>query len=107
MHPDDPARGAAEARRWDAENPEPQVGIDEVADHIEHVARVAGFANVGIGSDFDGMGSHVIPALADASMVPALFEELARRGWSQPQLEALASGNFERLLAAVEAASER
>lgn len=107
MHPDDPERVAAESRRWDAENPEPQVGIDEVADHIEHVARMAGFASVGIGSDFDGMGSHVIPALADASMVPALFEELARRGWSQPQLEALASGNFERLLAAVEAASER
>ncbi len=93
---------AAESRQWDQQNPAPSVGISDVADHIEHVARTAGHDHVGIGSDFDGMGSHVIPQLADASMLPALFVELARRGWSQAQLEALAGGNFERLLADVE-----
>ncbi len=105
LYPDDPEWVRAESRRWDTENPQPVVGTSEVADHIEHVARVAGYANVGIGSDFDGIGSHVIPALADASMVPALFEELARRGWTQAQLEALAGGNFELFLAQVEQAA--
>ncbi len=102
LYPDNAKRVAAESRQWDQQNPAPSVGISDVADHIEHVARTAGHDHVGIGSDFGGMGSHVIPQLADASMLPALFVELARRGWSQAQLEALAGGNFERLLADVE-----
>lgn len=107
LYPNDRARVIAESRRWDAEHPQPAVAVGDVADHVEHIARLVGFENVGIGSDFDGMGSHVIPALADASRVPALFEELARRGWSQAQLEALASRNFERLLGSVERAAAR
>lgn len=107
LYPDDAKRVAAESQQWDRKHPAPSVGISDVADHIEHVARTAGYDHVGIGSDFDGMGSFVIPQLADASMLPALFVELARRRWSQAQLEALAGGNFQRLLAAVERASAR
>ena len=103
--PDDPERVNRESARWDEENPAPTVRIADVANHIDHVARIAGHAHVGIGTDFDGMGSHVIPALADASTLPALFEELARRGWSQQQLELLAGRNFERLFGAVERAA--
>lgn len=106
-YPGDPERVRQESARWDQENPAPAVGVPDVADHIEHIARVAGHEHVGIGSDFDGMGSHVIPALADASLLPALFTELARRGWSRHRLELLASRNFERLLAAVEDAARR
>ncbi len=91
---------------WDAANPEPEVTVAHVADQIEHVARVAGHEHVGIGSDFDGMGRFAIPALADASRLPSLFAELARRGWTDAHLHALASGNFERVLGDVEAASE-
>lgn len=105
-HPGDEAaveRGMAE---WDAANPQPEVTLAHVADQIDHVARIAGYDHVGIGTDFDGMGSHVIPDLADSTRLPALFAELARRGWSTARLNALGSGNFERILARAEAIAE-
>lgn len=92
-------RGMAD---WDRDNPQPAVTIADVADQIEHVAQVAGHAHVGIGSDFDGMGSFTIPELGDASRIPALFAELRRRGWSETRLDALASGNFLRVWETVE-----
>lgn len=105
-HPGDEGavqRGMAD---WDAANPQPEVTLAHVADQIEYIARVAGHDHVGIGTDFDGMGSHVIPDMADVTRLPALFAELARRGWSTAQLGALASGNFERVLARAEAIAE-
>ena len=62
--------------------------------------------SVGIGTDFDGMGSFAIPQLADASTLPKLLEELARRGWSQGDLHKLARGNLLRVLSAVEAVAQ-
>lgn len=82
---------------WDRANPEPRVTVNDVADQIQHVVRIAGHDHVGLGSDFDGMGRFVIPDLADASKLPLLFAELRRRGWRQAQLDALASGNFLRV----------
>lgn len=82
---------------WDRSNPAPQVTVSDVADQMEHVARVAGSDHIGIGSDFDGMGRFVIPDLADASKLPLLFDELRRRGWRQKQLDGLASENFLRV----------
>lgn len=102
QHPGDESairRGMAE---WDRLNPQPQVTLSHVADQIDHIARVAGHDHVGIGSDFDGMGDFSIADLADASRLPALFAELARRGWTARQLRALASGNFERVMSRVE-----
>ena len=44
--------------------------VAEVADHIEHVRKVAGVDHVGIGSDFDGIAD-MIPGLENVSMFPA------------------------------------
>ncbi|KAF8742115.1 metallo-dependent hydrolases superfamily Peptidase M19 family, partial [Rhizoctonia solani] len=75
-----------------------------VADHIEHIAKVAGRAHVGIGSDFDGI--EIVPdGLEDVSKYPALFAELLRRGWSRAELEGLASRNFLRVFRGVEEVS--
>lgn len=90
---------------WEKANPEPPVTLAEVANHVEHVRRVAGIDHVGIGSDFDGMYSK-IPGLEDASRFPALLAELARRGWSDEELAKVAHGNFLRVLGAVERAAE-
>ncbi|HWJ38414.1 MAG TPA: dipeptidase, partial [Sphingomicrobium sp.] len=49
-----PERAAAELARWRVEHPKPKVTLAQVADHIEHIAKVAGYDHVGIGSDFDG-----------------------------------------------------
>ena len=103
----DKERISREAAAWDAANPPPPVSIAHVADQIEHIASRIGRDRVGIGSDFDGIGGFVIPDLADVTALPDLFTELARRGWSRPELEGLSSRNFERLLRSVEAASRK
>lgn len=105
QHSDEAAvsRGMAE---WDAANPQPSVNVSHVADQIEYVARIAGKDHVGIGTDFDGMGSFAVKGLGDASAIPMLLAELRARGWSSDNLHKLARGNFLRALHAVEAASE-
>ena len=76
--------------------------VAHVADHIEHVVRVAGIDHVGIGGDFDG--SVIWPVgLEDVSGYPNLFAELVRRGWTDADLAALASGNVLRVMRAAEA----
>jgi membrane dipeptidase len=77
------------------------VSLGQVADHIDHARDVAGLAHVGIGGDYDGVD--VQPAdLADVSGYPRLLRELAGRGWSQTELEALTGRNVLRVLRAAE-----
>ena len=64
-----------ETDAWKAAHPAPDVTLSEVADHIEHIRKVAGADHVGIGGDFDGI-SVVIKGLEDVSTYPALFAEL-------------------------------
>jgi membrane dipeptidase len=80
--------------------------ISDVADHIEHVAALAGIDHVGIGSDFDGIGQLPV-GLEDVSKYPALFTELARRGWSEIDLRKLAGENVLRVMREAEAVSRR
>lgn len=80
--------------------------ISDVADHIEHVAALAGVDHVGIGSDFDGIPS-VPVGLEDVSKFPALFTELARRGWGEQDLRKLAGENVLRVMREAEAVSSR
>lgn len=75
------------------EEGQPAPSYKVVADHIDHVVKLVGIDHVGIGSDFDGI--EVAPeGLEDASMMPTLFDELRRRGYSQEDLDKIASGNF-------------
>lgn len=104
-HPGDEAAVGHGMEEWDRANPRPTVTVAHVADQIEHVARLAGDDHVGIGSDFDGMGQFSITGLEHAGHLQALIAELRRRGWTERRLEKLGSGNFERVLARVEAAT--
>ncbi len=86
----------------------PLATLTDVADHIEHVARVAGVDHVGIGSDFYGAtGDDLIAGLEDVSRFPALFAELARRGWTDTDLAKLSRGNLLRAFAEVERVAAR
>ena len=80
--------------------------ISDVADHIEHIRDVAGIDHVGIGSDSDGIPTYV-QGLEDVSTFPALFMELARRGWSDEELEKLAGENLLRVMRQTEAVAMR
>jgi membrane dipeptidase len=82
---------------WEGSHPVPVATLAQVADHVDHVRAVAGVDHVGLGGDFDGT-SEVTAGLEDVSRYPALFAELQRRGWSEPDLKALAGGNILRVL---------
>ena len=91
---------------WKATHPRPSATLAQVADHIEHVRRVAGSDHVGIGSDFDGIDT-VPEGLEDVSTFPALFAELIRRGWSDGDLRKLAGQNVLRAMRSAEATAAR
>ncbi|MES2119689.1 MAG: dipeptidase [Pseudomonadota bacterium] len=95
--------GAIEA--WLAAHPQPMTDVARVADHVDHLAKVAGHDNVGIGGDLDGIPS--TPAgLSGVQDYPNLFAELIRRGWSDENLAKLAGGNVLRALRQAEAVSK-
>jgi membrane dipeptidase len=96
-----PAAAKSALKAWEAANPHPRATVSDLADHVDHVARVAGIDHVGIGGDYDGMDT-VVAGMEDVSGYPALFAELARRGWSQAALEKLSSRNTMRVLKAAE-----
>jgi membrane dipeptidase len=91
---------------WRKTHPEPRATLSQVADQIDYVRRVAGVDHVGIGGDFDGI-TEVVQGLEDVSTYPALFAELARRGWSDGDLRKLAGENFLRVFAQAETVAKR
>ncbi len=105
-HPGDSAAARADVAAWRAAHPRPKATLAQVADHIEHVRQVAGVDHVGIGSDFDGISENVV-GLEDVSTYPALFAELARRGWTDGELAKLADGNVLRVLRQAERVAAR
>ena len=82
----------------------PAPSIGQVADHIDHVARIAGHDHVGIGGDYDGNRFWPV-GLEDVSSYPNLFAELINRGWTDADLASLASGNILRVMHDAEAVS--
>ena len=76
-------------------HPMPRGSIKDVADHIDHIAKVAGIDHVGIGSDFDGITS-VPVGLEDVSTYPRLTQELLNRGHSESDIHKILGGNVLR-----------
>lgn len=78
-------------------DPPPTCGVEEVADHVDHVREVAGLEHVGIGGDYDG--TTTLPeGMQDVSAYPRLLAALRERGWSDPEIEALTHGNLLRAM---------
>jgi membrane dipeptidase len=97
-----PEQREAAIAAWKAANPAPRVTVGEVADHVDHIAKVAGYDHVGIGGDLDGIES-APEGLGTVSGYPLLFAELIRRGWSDANLAKLAGGNVLRVMRQAEA----
>jgi membrane dipeptidase len=100
----DPQRAKAALAEWERAHPKPRVGISDVADHIEYIRKVAGVDHVGLGSDFDGIPD-APDGLDGVDKYPALLGELARRGWSDPDLAKVAGANLLRVMTKVEEVS--
>lgn len=102
------AKGASEESvraglaAWDQSHPAPRATLAQVADHIDHVRRVAGIDHIGLGSDFDGI-SQVVEGLEDVSKYPNLTAELIRRGYSDEDIYKALGRNLLRVFARAEA----
>ena len=91
---------------WRAANPVPAATLSQVADHIDHIRKVAGIDHVGIGGDFDGITS-VPKGLEDVSTYPALTAELLRRGYKDEDVKKILGLNTLRVMRKVEQTAAR
>ncbi|MCP5049659.1 MAG: membrane dipeptidase [bacterium] len=85
-----------------AQHPMPQSRVEDVANHIDHVVKLVGIDYVGLGSDFDGVGSLPV-GLEDVSQLPNLIAALLKKGYSSEDIEKVCSGNVFRVWKAAEA----
>ncbi len=106
LHPEDAERVKTDLAAWKGEHPEPRPSVGDVADHIEHVKKIAGIDHVGIGSDFDGITSTPI-GLDGVDGFPVVLAELLRRGWTDAEIRKLAGENLLRALREAEAVAQR
>jgi membrane dipeptidase len=103
---------SSEVARWNARpeaertGPAPRATLSQVADHIDHVRKVAGIDHVGLGGDFDGITT-VVQGLEDVSSYPRLIAELLRRGWTDADVGKLTWHNLLRVMRANEANAAR
>jgi membrane dipeptidase len=103
--PDDENARRAAWRQWTRDNPTPRGDVGTVADHIDHIVKVAGIDHVGIGSDFDGV-STLPNGLEDVSCFPRLTAELLRRGYGERDVKKVLGGNVLRVMREVEDVSK-
>ncbi|WP_291984223.1 dipeptidase [Luteitalea sp.] len=92
----------AAMKAWRTTNPEPRATLTQVADHIDHIRKVAGIDHIGLGGDFDGITS-VVQGLEHVGTYPALIAELGRRGYSSDDLAKISGRNILRVMRGAEA----
>src|SRR4051794_38921659 len=85
-------------------NPLPTIPYTVIVDHIDHMVKVAGVDSVGIGSDFDGISSTPV-GMEHIGKIPAIRDELKRRGYSEADIRKIMGENFMRVFGEVERVS--
>lgn len=106
MFDGEPQNVKAGLETWEKANPRPRATLNDVANHIEHVIKVAGEDHAGIGGDLDGIGT-TPDGLESVADYPKLFAELLRRGHSEERLKKLAGLNALRVMRGAEATAAR
>ncbi len=76
--------------------------VKDAIDHIDHIVKLIGIDHVGMGADFDGGGA--LADCFDVSQYENMTVELVRRGYSKKDIEKIWSGNFFRVMKAVDKA---
>ncbi len=88
---------------WDKANPMPRGSISDVADHIDHIRKVAGIDHIGIGADFyQATSDSMVAGLDNVTRYPYLFAELLRRGYSDDDVLKIAGRNHLRAMRQME-----
>ena len=107
LYPDSSPRFKKAMDAWHRKHPSlHEASLADVADHIDHVRKVAGIDHVGIGSDFDGFDG-APDGLEDVSCYPALLAELMRRGYTGEEIKKVAGLNLLRVFREVEKVAAR
>ncbi len=84
-------------KAYQKEHPTPYATVSDVADHIDHIVRLAGIDHVGIGSDFDGVGDSLPIGLKSVADYPNLLAELLRRKYSEDDIKKICGENLLRV----------
>lgn len=84
----------------------PRATLAQVADHIDHIRKVAGIDHLGLGGDFDGI-TQVVVGLEDVSKYPDLTAELIKRGYTDEDLKKILGLNVLRVMKQAEAVAAR
>jgi membrane dipeptidase len=87
---------------FEREHPALFSDVEEVANHIDHVAKLVGVDYVGFGSDFDGVGNSLPTGLKDVSQYPNLIYALLKRGYSEKDIAKICYQNTFRVWREVE-----
>ena len=106
QHPGNEQAADSAYRAWRRANPVPRGTVGTLADHIDHVVKVAGIDHVGLGSDYDGVTT-LPEGMEDVSRFPYLTAELLRRGYSDADVRKVLGGNILRAMRQAEQVAAR
>lgn len=102
LNPGDPAAVETGMAAWVQANPTPRASIADIVAHIQHVREVAGIDHVGLGGDFDGIGS-LPEGVGGVDAYPTILAALMDAGWSEADIRKIAGENLLRVMRSVEA----
>ena len=88
--------------QYKKDHPAPEVDIEVIANHIDHIVKLAGIDHVAFGSDFDGVGGMLPKGLEDPSKYPNLIYRLLKRGYTESDIEKICYKNLFRVWNKVE-----
>jgi membrane dipeptidase len=106
MYPNDPDKSAKAFTDFLGTFKTETGTLEEVADHIDYIRKVAGIDHVGIGADFGSLTQHPT-GLDDVSRYPYLTAELIRRGYTDSEVKKVLGLNLLRVMREVERAAVR
>jgi membrane dipeptidase len=106
-YPNDPERAEREWMQAIEKNPMPRGTLSQVADHVDHIRKVAGIDHVGIGADMGSVGGLHPAGLEDVSRYPYLVAELLRRGYSDDDVKKVIGLNVLRVMRDAEKVAAR
>jgi membrane dipeptidase len=98
LYPNDKTKVEEGLKAWRGQHNEPRpANLTDVADHIDHIRKIAGIDHIGLGADFEGFHGG-IKGLDDVSCYPGLLAELLRRGYTNEDIQKVAGLNVLRVL---------